>query len=54
LLRELLTVHHPEALGQENQEKQRSQSLGPADLDAGKLHALSRRPLCFIDFQFRI
>ncbi len=39
LLGELLVVDDPEALGEKEEEEQRGEALGPADLDAGKLHA---------------
>jgi len=40
LLGELLAVDDPEALGEKEDKEQRSKALGPADPDAGKLHAI--------------
>ncbi len=39
LLGELLMADDPEALCEEEEEEKRSEALGPADPDAGKLHA---------------
>jgi hypothetical protein len=39
LLGELLAVDDPEALCEEEEKKERSEALGPTDLNAGKLHA---------------